>query len=262
MTTRPWMKFFTSDWRGAADLAGCSYAAKGLWIDALCLMHQSPKRGYLLSTNGTAIDTASLARLTCGEVGQVGLLLAELEGAGIFGRDSGAIVCRRMVREENARLKSKANGKMGGNPLLLGVNPSVNPHTHSLGYPSSSVWNIASGSIRESEKAIDVPVSEIAKAADVIQMDPRLAVLMDVGISFGVAQKIIRDHNTPIELLTEYVEMASGDRVTNRAAYVRAAISGGYAPRQNVSKAKQILEDEEMQQAIANGIRRAQESRK
>jgi hypothetical protein len=63
-------------------------------------------------------------------------------------------------------------------------------------------------------------------------LDPRLLVLTGVGISFGVAQKLIRDHDIPLDRLEQYVEMASGDNVNNRAAYIRAAISGGYAPKQ------------------------------
>lgn len=80
-------------------------------------------------------------------------------------------------------------------------------------------------------------------------LDPRLGVMMNVGIPFGVAQKIIRDHDTPLDLLTQYVEMASESHVTNRAAYVRAAIGGGYAPRQAGSNDKAEQAEVEAQEA-------------
>lgn len=261
MTTRPWMKFYTTDWRAAADLGACSYAAKGLWIDALCLMHLSPRRGYLLATNGTAIDVRELARLTFGKEAEVAILLAELEQAGVFSRDAGVVVCRRMVREEAVRIEAQVNGKRGGNPALKGVNPTVNPvnpNTHNSAYAPSGVWHMGSGSnsSQTPEGTKHVQLAEIAEET-APQIDPRLQVMMDVGIPFGVAQKIIREHNTPIDLLTEYVAMASEGRVTNRAAYVRAAIAGGYAPRQRGGKTKEELHREEQQAAAAIGFKNA-----
>lgn len=90
---------------------------------------------------------------------------------------------------------------------------------------------------RDSENTTTPPVerplndrSTTVDTAGVI--DERLVVLGDVGISFGVAQKLIREHNTPLETLRAYAEMSLEGTVNNRAAFVRAAIAGGYAPKQ------------------------------
>lgn len=100
-----------------------SLAARGLWMDCLCLMHQSPARGYLLSAAGGPLAPPQLARAVGESVDTVAALLAELESAGVFSRDErGVIVCRRMVRDEGFRAKcSDAGKKGGGNPTFKGA---------------------------------------------------------------------------------------------------------------------------------------------
>jgi len=45
---QPWLKFFPSDWRADPALRMCSLAARGLWIEMLCLMHEARPHGSLL----------------------------------------------------------------------------------------------------------------------------------------------------------------------------------------------------------------------
>lgn len=47
MSDRPWFPFHTSDWLSNAKLRRCSHVEKGVWIDLLCLMHDSPEYGVL-----------------------------------------------------------------------------------------------------------------------------------------------------------------------------------------------------------------------
>lgn len=118
MATRlPWLKFFPRDWMADDRLRLVSVAARGLWMDVLCLMHQSPERGYLLSAAGDALDPAKLARVVGETATTVTALVAELETAGVFSRDDrGVMVCRRMVRDEAFRERQSRVGRMGGNP--------------------------------------------------------------------------------------------------------------------------------------------------
>lgn len=44
---RPSFQFYPSDWRNNAKLRRCSEAARGAWIDVLCLMHDSDEYGVL-----------------------------------------------------------------------------------------------------------------------------------------------------------------------------------------------------------------------
>lgn len=115
----PWLKFFAADWLGEPTLRVCSLAARGLWIDVLMLMHQSPRRGHLLSAAGAPFAPAQLARLVGVGVEELARLLDELRGAGVFGETGGVLFSRRMVREEGKAEKCAAAGKRGGgNPAL------------------------------------------------------------------------------------------------------------------------------------------------
>ena len=106
----------------------CSLAARGLWIEMLCLMHEARPHGSLL-VNGKPVTAAQLANLVGGGVAEVEGFLAELEEAGVFSRDAdGALYSRRMRRDEERAAVNRVNGRAGGNPSLKqGVNPAVNP---------------------------------------------------------------------------------------------------------------------------------------
>jgi hypothetical protein len=44
---RPAFQFYPADWRNNAKLRRCSHAARGAWIDTLCLLHDSDEYGVL-----------------------------------------------------------------------------------------------------------------------------------------------------------------------------------------------------------------------
>jgi hypothetical protein len=113
MSKRPSFQFYPSDWRTDPDLQLCSIAARGLWIDLICLMHEGTPYGFLTRQN-TPIPIASLARL-CGEnIAIVTELLAELETNNVVSRDEfGALFSRRMVRDEALRNARASNGHLG-----------------------------------------------------------------------------------------------------------------------------------------------------
>ena len=123
---QPWLKFFPSDWRADPALRMCSLAARGLWIEMLCLMHEARPHGSLL-VNGKPVTAAQLANLVGAGVAEVEGFLAELEEAGVFSRDAdGALYSRRMRRDEERAAVNRVNGRAGGNPSLKApVNPAV-----------------------------------------------------------------------------------------------------------------------------------------
>ena len=47
MADRPAFQFYPGDWKRNANLRRCSPAARGAWIDVLCLMHDSDEYGVL-----------------------------------------------------------------------------------------------------------------------------------------------------------------------------------------------------------------------
>lgn len=128
---KPAIQFYIGDWRKDPAVSGLTYAARGLWLEMLFLMHESPHRGYLLIGAGMVPSVAQLTRATHGnDVRSVSRLLAELEESGVFSRNTPGtdwyreglpqetIVSRRMVRDELNRKQWTANGKSGGSPAL------------------------------------------------------------------------------------------------------------------------------------------------
>src|SRR5260364_320845 len=80
---RPSFQFYPADWRKDSALQSCSIAARGLWIEMKCIMHECEPYGYL-SINGHAMNAAQLARLVGESEKAIKGLLGELENAGVF----------------------------------------------------------------------------------------------------------------------------------------------------------------------------------
>lgn len=119
-TALPFVKFFPADWLADERLRLCSLAARGLWVDMLCLMHRNQqRRGYLDAPDGSPLLVEQLARAVGSDSDTVAGLVAELGAAGVFSRDSaGVIYSRRMVSDEQRWARCVAAGKKGGNPAL------------------------------------------------------------------------------------------------------------------------------------------------
>lgn len=130
----PWMKFYTSDWRADPRLKMCSPAARGMWIEMICLMHEATPYGQLL-IHGQSPNVAQLASLTGIQVAECSDLVAELERNGVFSRTrEGVIYSRKLVRMEAKAALARKVGKRGGNPSLCKdtINSaSVNPKDNS-----------------------------------------------------------------------------------------------------------------------------------
>jgi len=111
----PSMQFYPGDWRKDPCLQACSLAARGLWIEMLCLMHESVDRGHLILKSGVAMNEEQLARVAGITHDECRRLIDELETAGVLSR--GAInefVCKRMVRDEAQRKAMSEGGRKGG----------------------------------------------------------------------------------------------------------------------------------------------------
>ena len=115
----PWLKFFPARWLGDMELRTCGFAARGLWIDLLAVMHDSSEPGRLLVGGRPATD-AQLARRLGADRRTISTLLQQLQEAGVLHRDEhGAIVSRRMLQAHTDAAKARATGAKGGNPMLL-----------------------------------------------------------------------------------------------------------------------------------------------
>lgn len=114
MTATLWSKFFWNDWQADPCLRMCSLAARGLWIDLLCIAAKSSPTGFV-AIAGRPCTSTDIARLTGVSEQEVESLLGELSRNGVFSRDAqGRIYSRRMVRDNRKRQKLRQNGQKGG----------------------------------------------------------------------------------------------------------------------------------------------------
>lgn len=127
--SNPWMKFYPADWRSDPGLSMCGAAARGVWMELICLMAGGPVYGDLILANGKQPTMQQLSVLTRLDVQTVADALVELEENGVFSRrDDGRIYSRRMTRDHKQAEANKVNGRKGGNPNLKPKeNPPVNP---------------------------------------------------------------------------------------------------------------------------------------
>ena len=125
-----WTKWFFPDWSNDPGLRASSLAARGLWMDMLCIAAQHDPPGFI-AINGNGADVDTLARLVGASPQVVEPLIAELERNGVFSRNrAGMIYSRRMVRDVKRMKTAQKNGKLGGNPTLCsdGRNPRSDNH--------------------------------------------------------------------------------------------------------------------------------------
>jgi hypothetical protein len=124
----PSFQFYPGDWMKDPSLRAMSLEARGLWIDMLCLMFESPERGFLLMASGSPMTKTQLARIVGLDEFRLTEILTEMSTGGLSSIDHrGAIFCRRMVRDEVVRQKNAENGLKGGNPKLFRLTEITTP---------------------------------------------------------------------------------------------------------------------------------------
>lgn len=173
----PAFQFYPADWRKDPGVQSLDYETRGIWFEILCIMHESDDRGKLL-LNGSPMPEDALGRMLGLDNQILTNALTKLLTYGVVGRceHSGALVSRRMVRDENLRKIRQECGKRGGNPLLLNQNSNQKPTTpvKQKSTPSSSSSSSSSdtpivpkgdGGIEKKkvEKKTNLPTSEEAK---------------------------------------------------------------------------------------------------
>lgn len=103
----PAFQFYVGDWLKCPELSVVSPAARGVWIDLLCLMWESEDRGKLVSGGKPWTDKEIVAAVR-GNPRVVQAALERLTFCQVCERDvNGALTCRRMVREEKTRVAGR-----------------------------------------------------------------------------------------------------------------------------------------------------------
>lgn len=116
----PALQFYPGDWRKDPGVQSLNYFDRGVWFEILCLMHESCERGKLL-LNGQPMPDDALATILGLDKQILTTTLNTLLTYGVASRDeeTGALINRRMVKDEDLRQKRTEAGKLGGNPVLV-----------------------------------------------------------------------------------------------------------------------------------------------
>lgn len=184
MSKMPAFQFYPADWRKDPGVQSLSFHDRGVWFEILCLMHESEQRGKLM-IGGRPMPDSALARLLGLDKQNLTTTLTTLLDFGVASRDeeSGALVSRRMVRDEILRKIRKDAGKKGGNPRLVNQNPTTpvnqNPTTHLKQNPTPSSSSSPSGILeRDIDAGAEVrrpSLEQALSAAAQIGVTPEMA---------------------------------------------------------------------------------------
>lgn len=162
MAKLPALQFYPGDWRKDLGVQSLDFHDRGVWFEMLMLMHDSERRGVLV-LNGAAMTPEMIARAIGLDNQILTSTLSTLLSSGVASRESetGAIYCRRMVRDEYIRKVRTESGRKGGNPALLNQNgngfayPNSNQPPKQKPTPSSSVSD--SSTKQKTEQPFELP---------------------------------------------------------------------------------------------------------
>lgn len=141
----PAFQLYPGDWRKDPGVQALDFEYRGVWFELLLLMHESDQRGKLL-LNGKAMPDEAIARLLGLDKQKFSKIKSTLLDYGVASicEETGALINRRMVRDEEIRQKRREAGKKGGNPDLLNQKRSknkkeVNQKGNQSSTPSTSI---------------------------------------------------------------------------------------------------------------------------
>lgn len=113
----PAMPFYIGDWFKCPEVRALRPDHRGLWFDLICFMWQSPERGVMIKSTFEPYTEIEIIRMVGNDAyGEDGWLKLLLSNGVCRKREDGAIYSPFMLRQEEARLKRKENGRKGGNP--------------------------------------------------------------------------------------------------------------------------------------------------
>jgi hypothetical protein len=133
----PALQFYPGDWRKSMDVQSLSFHDRGVWFEMLMVMHDSERRGVLV-LNGRAMADDAIARCIGLDNQTFNQTLTILLTSGVAEREheTGAVMSRRMVRDEKLREIRVESGSKGGNPVLVNQKPTTRDNQKPT--PSSS----------------------------------------------------------------------------------------------------------------------------
>jgi len=155
---RPSFQFYPADWRKDPGVQALNFHDRGVWFEMLCLMHESQQRGKL-TLNGRPMPEEALARLLGLDKQNLTRALSTLSDFGVSAvcPESGAIMSKRMVRDEALTEIRRNAGKLGGNPSLLNQTANQKPTTPVNQNPTPSSSSSSSSPKSKKEESLTLP---------------------------------------------------------------------------------------------------------
>lgn len=118
MSKLPSMQFYPGDWRKDPGVQALDYETRGIWLELILLMFESKERGKL-TLNGKPMPDNAVASILGLSIQKWTESKSKLIDYGVASLDEdGAIICRRMLRDEENRKQRSIDGSTGGNPAL------------------------------------------------------------------------------------------------------------------------------------------------
>lgn len=123
-------------------------------MDLLCLMFESPRRGYLQMNTGKPMNAEQIARVAGCSTDEVSRLLAELDNAGVFSRagTDGTIFSRRIVRDQQEREGAAERQQRKRDRESRGCHAAVTPPSQRSSSSSSPSGKTETGNAGASER--------------------------------------------------------------------------------------------------------------
>lgn len=199
---RPAFQFYPNDWRGNANLRRCTEAARGAWIDVLCLLHDSDEYGVLRWPMADIAQAAGLPIKLLQELARKGVLkggdgpVSDYRWAPTHAGKSGDEVtlvagsvgpcwyCSRFVRDEYVRQRRGAGTRFDASNQPPKPEPKSQPKVAIGGRQGDGASSSSSSSVKQE------PVPTVLEAAP--PADP----IWETGLSFlkrkGVPEKQAR----------------------------------------------------------------------
>jgi len=122
----PAMPFYFGDWRKAPEIRALDLDIRMIWFEMLGYMWESTERGYL-TINGNSVTTPVIARLIGIDTPTMEKAMNQLEKYNVFSKrkSDGAIYCRKMITDEELRIKKSIAGQKGMESRYSDITPVI-----------------------------------------------------------------------------------------------------------------------------------------
>lgn len=178
MAIRPAFQFYPADWRNNAKLRRCSHAARGAWVDVLCMLHDSDEYGVLRWPLADIAQASGAPMKLLQELAAKGVLKGADSNAEAFvftprhgGKDGDPVTlvptsrepcwyCSRFVRDEYVRQRRGANTRFDTDNQPPKPAPKATPKIGIGGRQGDGASSSSSSSItkeQEQERAPRAP---------------------------------------------------------------------------------------------------------